>query len=43
VKQQGIYKVNNVLVKSVYNCAAEYTICNDVVAGYYMISAFEDF
>ena len=42
MKPQGIYKANKVLVKSVYNCVAEYNICNDVVVEYYLVSVIED-
>jgi hypothetical protein len=31
------------MVKSVYNCVAEYTICKDDVAECYLIYAIEDF
>jgi hypothetical protein len=42
MKPRGIYKVNNVFVKSVYNCVAEHIVCSDIVAEYYLISAIED-
>jgi len=42
VKPRGIYKGNDVLIKSVYNFVAEYNICSDVVAEHYSTSATED-